>query len=71
MKCKYCGGKVSFFADYCPSCGKKTFEDTKKACVYCGKQIDKNSRFCPKCGKDLILTLASDTIDININARKD
>ena len=24
MKCKYCGGKVSFFADYCPSCGKKT-----------------------------------------------
>ena len=50
MKCKYCGGKVSFFADYCPSCGKKTIEDTKKACVYCGKQIDKNSRFCPKCG---------------------
>lgn len=71
MKCKYCGGKVSFFADYCPSCGKKTIEDTKKACVYCGKQIDKNSRFCPKCGKDLILTLASDTIDININARED
>lgn len=71
MKCKHCGGKVSFFADYCPSCGKKTIEDTKKACVYCGKQIDKNSRFCPKCGKDLILTLASDTIDININARKD
>ena len=30
MKCKYCGGKVSFFADYCPSCGKKTLEDTKK-----------------------------------------
>ena len=67
MKCKYCGGKVSFFADYCPSCGKKTIEDTKKACAYCGKQIDKNSRFCPKCGKELIPS----TVDMNINARKD
>ena len=67
MKCKYCGGKVSFFADYCPTNKKKTFEDTKKACVYCGKQIDKNSRVCPKCVKELIPS----TVDMNINARKD
>ena len=36
MKCKYCGGKVGFFADFCPSCGKKTIEDTKRECPKCG-----------------------------------
>ncbi len=33
MKCKYCGGKVSFFADYCPSCGKKNWPTFRKRTV--------------------------------------
>lgn len=65
MKCKYCGGKVGFFADFCPSCGKKTIEDTKRECPKCGKKIDENSKYCPKCGT----YTHWDYIDMNIGNR--
>lgn len=47
-ECPNCHGKAN--GNFCPECGTKKPENTKKFCTNCGKELNKGSKFCPECG---------------------
>ena len=52
IKCPNCGADVKANAKFCPECGKKIEQESKK-CPNCGAEVKANAKFCPECGKKL------------------
>lgn len=47
-ECPNCHSKAN--GKFCPECGTKKPEDTKKFCTNCGKEIKEGAKFCSECG---------------------
>ena len=51
-ECPNCKKVVN--GNFCPECGTKKPEVTKKFCTNCGKELDVNAKFCPECGNKVL-----------------
>lgn len=47
-ECQNCHSKAN--GKFCPECGTKKPENTKKFCTNCGKEIREGAKFCSECG---------------------
>lgn len=47
-ECPNCHTKAE--GKFCPECGTKKPESTKRFCTNCGKELRESAKFCPECG---------------------
>lgn len=57
--CANCGSKINEGVKFCPECGEKAPEVTKRIfCHNCGAKLNANTKFCPECGATAVKVTA-------------
>ena len=50
-ECLNCHSKAN--GKFCPECGTKKPESTKRFCSNCGNEVKEGAKFCPECGNKM------------------